>query len=212
MIALSAPLLVLPLAAGLLARRLRAATICGAGLLVSAAGLVWLALTPVGAPAAAPALPMLLIGLGMGLPWGLMDGLAVSVVPKERAGMATGIFSTVRVAGEGVALAVVGAVLARLLAGRIETAGLASGPQGSAQRLAGGDLAGALALLPGAEPARLVALYGEAFATLLLILAAVTAATALVVFLSLGRGEREAGESSADTSLASAACADAEGA
>jgi MFS family permease len=62
------------------------------------------------------AAPLLLIGLGIGLPWGLMDGLAVAVVPRERAGMATGIFSTVRVAGEGIALAVVGAALAALLA------------------------------------------------------------------------------------------------
>lgn len=44
-----------------------------------------------------------------------MDGLSVSVVPKERAGMAAGIFNTVRVAGEGIALAVVAAVLTSLL-------------------------------------------------------------------------------------------------
>jgi len=34
-------------------------------------------------------LPMLLIGNG--LPWRLIDALSVSVVPKERAGMASGI-------------------------------------------------------------------------------------------------------------------------
>jgi hypothetical protein len=54
---------------------------------------------------------MFLIGVGVSLPWGLMDGLAVSVVPKERAGMATGIFNTTRVAGEGIALAIVTALL-----------------------------------------------------------------------------------------------------
>jgi len=41
-------------------------------------------------------LPMLVIGCGTGLPWGLIDGRSVSVVPKERAGMATGIFSPTR--------------------------------------------------------------------------------------------------------------------
>lgn len=46
------------------------------------------------------AIPMLLIGIGNGLPWGLMDALSVSVVPKERAGMAAGIFTTMRVAGK----------------------------------------------------------------------------------------------------------------
>ncbi|MCT7149574.1 MFS transporter, partial [Salmonella enterica subsp. enterica serovar Oranienburg] len=54
--------------------------------------------------------------IGTGLPWGLMDGLAISVVPKERAGMAAGIFNTTRVASEGVALAVTLAVLSALVA------------------------------------------------------------------------------------------------
>ena len=191
MVAMSAPLLVLPMVAGLLVRWFRPATICGLGLLVSAGGLVWLALTPLGAPVLATALPMLVIGAGIGLPWGLMDGLAVSVVPKERAGMATGIFSTVRVAGEGVALAVVGAILAMLVSAQIETAGLAGHAQGAGQRLAGGDLSGALALLPGTAPASLAALYGEAFGWLLILLAAITATTALVVFLFLGREHAE---------------------
>ena len=53
MIALSAPLLVVPVVAGLLTRWLRPALLCGGGLVVSAAGLFWLGLTPVGAPAMA---------------------------------------------------------------------------------------------------------------------------------------------------------------
>lgn len=188
MIALSAPLLVLPVVAGMLVRWLRPATICGAGLLASAAGLLWLAMTPVGAPVLATAAAMALIGLGISLPWGLMDGLAVSVVPKERAGMASGIFSTVRVAGEGVALAVVGAVLSTLVAARISAAGLST-HSSAAQRLAGGDLRGALALLPDADAMLLKALYGQAFGQLLVLLAGITAATAVVVFVFLGRGD-----------------------
>ncbi|MCJ2089125.1 MFS transporter [Methylobacterium sp. E-005] len=189
MVALSAPLLVIPVVAGALTRRFRPATICGVGLLLSAAGLLWLALTPVGAAPLATALPMLLIGTGIGLPWGLMDGLAVSVVPKERAGMATGIFSTVRVAGEGVALAVVGAALSMLIARQIDAAGLPGQIVPAAQRLAGGDLGGALHVLPAADAGRLTALYGAAFGWLLVALAGITALTALVVFLSLGMGE-----------------------
>lgn len=188
MVALSAPLLVLPVVAGMLVRWLRPATICGAGLLASAAGLFWLARTPIGAPVLAAGFPMLLIGLGISLPWGLMDGLAVSIVPKERAGMATGIFSTVRVAGEGVALAVVGAVLSMLVAARISGAGLVAN-SAAAQRLAGGDLRGALALVPGADAGVLTALYGEAFGQLLVLLAGITAITAVVVFVFLGRDE-----------------------
>ena len=62
------------------------------------------------------------IGLGTGLPWGLMDGLALSVVPKERAGMAAGIFNTTRVAGEGVALAMALAILSTLIEGQLAQA------------------------------------------------------------------------------------------
>lgn len=197
MVALSAPLLVVPVGAGALTRRFRPATICGVGLLISAVGLLWLALTPVGAAPLATGLPMLLIGTGIGLPWGLMDGLAVSVVPKERAGMATGIFSTVRVAGEGVALAVVGAALSGLIARQIDAAGLSGQVVPAAQRLAGGDLDGALSLLPAIDAGRLTALYGAAFGRLLDALAGITAVTALVVFLSLGMGEPKAAAGSA---------------
>ena len=182
MIALSTPLLVLPIVAGLLTRWFTPAAISGAGLLVSAGGLLWLSGIPVGSAAAAMVAPMLMIGIGISLPWGLMDGLAVSVVPKERAGMATGIFSTTRVAGEGVALAVVTAVLSALTASRLAGADT----KGAAQQLVTGDLAGAAAALPETGRALLVQGYGDAFGLLLWLLAAITVLTAIVVFLFLG--------------------------
>ena len=189
MIALSAPLLVLPIVAGWLTRWVRPAALCGAGLIVTACGLACLSALPVGTPATALALPMIVIGTGISLPWGLMDGLAIGVVPKERAGMAMGIFSTVRVAGEGVALAVVGAVLSILIAGRIQAAGLPGAAQAAGQNLAIGDLAGALATLPGADAMAV---------RLLILLAAITTLTAIVVFLSLGQeADEEAGVSEA---------------
>lgn len=188
MIALTVPLLVLPLVAGFLTRWLRPATICGAGLLVSAVGLFCLARIPIGAPVWTTASAMLTIGAGIGLPWGLMDGLAVSVVPKARAGMAAGIFSTTRVAGEGVALAVVFAILSMLIARGMDATHLEGGIGLAAQRLAAGDVVMALAALPGTDRAQLVTLYGGAFADLLVLLAAITLVTALVVFFSLGRG------------------------
>jgi sugar phosphate permease len=117
------------------------------------------------------ALPMLTIGTGISLPWGLMDGLAVSVVPKERAGMATGIFSTTRVAGEGVALAVVGAILSAITT--------------AAQRLAAGDITMAANAMPGMDRVALVPLYSQAFSDLLLLLTGITLLTAIVVFIFL---------------------------
>jgi MFS family permease len=191
MIALAAPLLVLPIVAGWLTRFVRPATLCAAGLIVTACGLAWLSTLPVGTSAAVLALPMLLIGTGISLPWGLMDGLAIGVVPKERAGMAMGIFSTVRVAGEGVALAVVGAVLSMLIAGRIHAAGLSGAAQAAGQSLAIGDLGGAFVAMPGAEAAQILASYSEAFSRLLILLAAITSLTALIVFLALGHQTEE---------------------
>lgn len=185
MIALSAPLLILPVAAGFLTRWFRPATICGTGLLISAGGLFWLSQIPVGAPVFAMALPMLVIGTGISMPWGLMDGLAVSVVPKERAGMATGIFSTTRVAGEGVALAVVSVILSTLIAGRIGGSALSSDIAVAAQRLASGDLGMAEKAIQGMDRSLLASIYSGAFSDLLLLLTAITLLTALVVFVFL---------------------------
>ena len=52
------------------------------------------------------ALSLLTIGIGASVPIGIADNLAVSVVPPERAGMAIGIFGTMRAAGEATALAI----------------------------------------------------------------------------------------------------------
>ncbi|NHL64912.1 MFS transporter [Burkholderia ambifaria] len=188
MLAISAPMLVVPFVAATLTRRLSAGVISGLGLLLAAAGLVWLGVALRGGAGPAAIAPMLAIGVGAGMPWGLMDGLSVSVVPKERAGMATGIFSTTRVAGEGIALAVVGAVLATLAHGDLRrmAPGTSGAPLRAAARLATGDLAGAAAVLPGVDRAALLASYTHAFDRLLIGLEVVTVLCAGVVFAFLG--------------------------
>jgi MFS family permease len=190
MVALSAPLLVLPIAAGLLTRWFTAATICGAGLLISAAGLFWLSRIATGSAPLELIGPLLTIGVGISLPWGLMDGLAVSVVPKERAGMATGIFSTTRVAGEGVALAVVSAILSAFIQSRL---GAAAGEHVSAaaQRLVTGDLLEAASNVPAIGHTALIQSYSGAFGELLWLLTIITAVTAVVIFAFLGRRNAE---------------------
>jgi MFS family permease len=190
MIALSAPMAVVPFLAGLLARRISAAALSAIGLVIAALGLGWLATVPVGAGAVALALPMLIVGIGTGLPWGLMDDLSVSVVPRERAGMATGIFSTMRVAGEALAIAAAGAVLVGL-----SQSGLQAAAGGDAARqiadavnaLAGGDMDRALAGMPGFGRAALAQAYGGAFQAMLVVLVAATLAAALVAFALLRR-------------------------
>jgi len=189
MMALSAPLMVVPMLAGRLVQRFSAASLCAAGLLANAAGLAWLSHVMVRADVSAMVGPMLLIGVGIGLPWGLMDGLAVSVVPKERAGMAAGIFSTSRVAGEGLALAIVSAILAGLTShylAAVAQEGAASVGT-AAQRLVAGDVAGAMTLLPSVQQTALALASGQAFAALLYVLCAVTVVTAVALYWFIGR-------------------------
>lgn len=111
--------------------------------------------------------------------------------------MATGIFSTVRVAGEGVALAVVGAVLSMLIADKLAAAGLHGNVAAAAQSLAGGDFRGARDLLPSTDEATLRALYAQSFAWLLDLLAGITVMTAVVVFAFLRGGEASSDDAAA---------------
>jgi len=190
MMALSLPMLAVPLIAAWLTRWVSAGLLCTAGLVVAALGLGWLSLAVEAQNMTQMILPMLLIGLGVGVPWGLMDGLSVSVVPKERAGMATGIFSTTRVAGEGLSLAIVGALLATFA-----DHGLAAHFSGSAmaqasQRLATGDLLHAQHLLPQASNAQLQQIYATSLHHLLLCLMAITLVSALVVMVALAGKEK----------------------
>lgn len=197
MIALSAPLLVLPVLAGMLTRWFSSSVLCGTGLLICAAGLYWLSSVPIGGTAWHLALPMLVIGVGISLPWGLMDGLAVSVVPKERAGMATGIFSTTRVAGEGVAVAIVSALLSSFIANNLHRV-VKNTPidvVSAAQRMATGDMAGAVQLLNLKTQNVLINSYNLAFSHLLIILTIITLIVAVVVFLFLdGKSIQQPGE------------------
>ena len=84
-----------------------------------------------------------------------MDGLAVSVVPEERAGMATGIFSTTRVAGEGDnTIAIVGALVTLFIQMRCRK-GSAAATIETARRLAMGNVAAASQVsttVPGSDP------------------------------------------------------------
>ncbi|QQP94833.1 MFS transporter [Lysobacter enzymogenes] len=209
MIALSAPMLVVPMVAAVLNHRVAASTLCAAGLLLAAAGLAWLGWAAGRGEVAGLIAPMLLIGTGSAIPWGLMDGLAISVVPKERAGMAAGVFGASRVSGEGIALAVVAAALAGLLQWRLGHAGAAAGEalNQAAQRLATGDAARAQALLPQFAPAALRAAYDGAFAWLMYALAGATAVVAWVVYALLGPAAEPAPADAAGAAL----CEDAAG-
>ncbi|SFS16446.1 Sugar phosphate permease [Dyella sp. OK004] len=186
MIPLSAPMLVVPLVGALLTRWLSAATLTAIGLLVAAIGLTWLrgAMADPSASWGTLAWPLLMIGSGAGLPWGLMDDLAVSVVPKERAGMATGFFTTTRVAGEALAMAATGAALATVIELRLSGQPAAQ-VAAAASNLATGNLLRAALQAPAIGRATLLHTYVGAFSSLLIGLAWLTAGLAVLSFVLL---------------------------
>ncbi len=184
MLALSAPMLVLPMLAARWAERVGSARLCTLGLLVCASGLYLLS-RHASQPSPSQWVPwLMLVGAGTALPWGLMDGLSVSVVPVQRAGMAAGIFGTVRVAGEGIALATVTALLALQIGHQLQGASPASLARAGAY-LATGAREQAQALLPAMSSMQLQHASSEALATLLRVLALLTAACAALLHLLL---------------------------
>ena len=184
MLALSAPMLMLPMLAARWAERVGSARLCTLGLLVCASGLYLLSRHATH-PSPSQWVPLLMwVGAGTALPWGLMDGLSVSVVPVQRAGMAAGIFGTVRVAGEGIALAAVTALLAMLVDQQLHGASPASLARAGAY-LASGSRDQAAALLPAMSAEQLQQVSAKALATLLRVLALLTAVCAVLLHLLL---------------------------
>ncbi len=137
---LTVPVLLMPFAGSWLAARVSMrAVLTAASCLTAVAALLLVTLRP-GAGWAALALPLLPFGLGVGLAFGVMDNAAVSSVPLAQAGVASGIFNTLRIAGESVAVAGAAAVLTTLVAGRM------SGVHG-AREVAGAAVQGDVAAL-----------------------------------------------------------------
>lgn len=196
MAALSVPIIIVPSIAVSLSQRFSAGVISGIGLLIAATGVLWLGqITP--ASGLLIVLPMLMIGIGAGFPWGLMDALSVTVVPKERAGMATGIFNTTKVASEGVTLAIASAILAGLGGASIaamvgaNTGANAEAFREAGQRLATGDLANAILIVPEVGRDVLVNSYLSAFQMLTYVLATVAIIAAIASFWLLSDKHRD---------------------
>lgn len=201
MLALSTPMLIVPYAAAVMTRWISPGVLSAVGLLVASFGMLWLGnIAPgVGVSTVSPILaslsavpPMIVIGFGAALPWGLMDGLSVSVVPRERSGMASGIFNTSKVANEGIALAVVTAALGSMTAAFITGSLVLSADQmtllpEATQNIVAGDIKGAMQLLPGLSRATAAQGYFDAFRNLSRCLAALTAFAALIILALLGK-------------------------
>lgn len=121
MLLLTAPMLVCPMTAGkLVASGVSSTRVLMVSLFCLFVGIAWLAVASgpsVSLVFLSPAL--LLIGAGYGLAAGLVDGLALHVVPDQKAGMAAGLLNTFRLGSEAVVVSLYGAMLATLLSGRL---------------------------------------------------------------------------------------------
>ncbi|WP_455425616.1 MFS transporter [Dryocola sp. LX212] len=113
MLALTAPVLVLPIIAGKLVTRGIPASfllIVSLFLFVGGLGLLWIFSHDV-MPLPRILLCLLLVGAGMGLSAGLVDGIALSAVEPQEVGRAAGILNTFRLGSEAIAVAVYGSLM-----------------------------------------------------------------------------------------------------
>lgn len=108
---LTVPTLVLPMVGGTIIQRLSHRLVLSASLFVTAAGAAWLTVVHPGSSVLVMAGPLVTIGVGFGIPLGILDGAAIGSVEPGRAGMAAGMFNTMRLAGEVVAIAAMGSLL-----------------------------------------------------------------------------------------------------
>ncbi|GGY87710.1 MFS transporter [Streptomyces nitrosporeus] len=175
---MTAPVLLAPpLAGGLVNRGVSPRLLITLSLALFAAGNVWLTVIGPSTPVIVFAGPLLLVGLGAGLSFGVGDGMAMSLVEPEQAGMATGFLNTMRIGSEAIVIAVFGAVLVSLIGTRVDSPELA-------EKVAAGDLSGGVSgvLADGYTHALHVALYGTA---------AVCAVGAVIIGIALAPKRRE---------------------
>ncbi|PHM44534.1 tetracenomycin C efflux protein [Xenorhabdus mauleonii] len=187
-IALSAPMLFVPFLAALLTRWISPPVLSCMGLLCATIGLTWLANMAVGSEPTMWIFPLLLIGIGTGFPWGLMDDLSIRVVPIERAGMATGIFTTMRACGEAISVAGSLAMLNSLLHVGLRQASLQPSNNvisAAANNLTTGNFEHAKGLFAHLSEQDLMAIYSDAFSLLLYALVGITLLAAVICFLAL---------------------------
>lgn len=120
MLLLTAPVLVTPLAAvALVNKGVPARRLIVLALLLVTVGNLWLSALSPHHTVLGAAGPLLLIGVGMGISFGITDGQAMDLVPAHSVGMAAGFLNTLRGAAEAMVIAAFGAALLGLLGSRL---------------------------------------------------------------------------------------------
>ncbi|OLT12053.1 hypothetical protein BJF78_25155 [Pseudonocardia sp. CNS-139] len=184
MLLMTVPVILLPLLAGRLAARLPIGVLLGVATGLIAAGAAWLTVIGPEVGVLVIAGPLLAIGSGVGIAFGIIDGAAVSTVPPARSGMAAGLFNTVRLGSEAVAVACMGSLLVSLTRAGLgsELPGVAPEALGTAaNQVTQGDLAAAAATAGGAPAEVLQAVHTASLQGVLWVLAGLSAVLVPVI-------------------------------
>ena len=184
---LTVPLLIVPPIAAKLSTRMPARILLSAGLGLVCLGLLW---SMTGINTNANWTPLLagfvVAGTGAGLVNGELPTVAISVVPPERSGMASGIASTCRQIGFGIGIAGLGAILtwrteAKLLELIAGTSAASSGRSAElAKMVATGNVESAVASLSPSAQSAFAQAANASFTSGLRLIMLVAAAVAIV--------------------------------
>ncbi len=199
MLLLTVPVLVFPIIAGRLATRMQVQALLGVSLVLVAVGAAWLTTLSPSSGTLDLLGPLAIIGVGVGIAFGLLDGAAISSVAPARAGMAAGMFNTMRLTSEALAIAGMGSLLVSLTQTRLtDGIGRFSGVTtqdvgGFANQVAQGHLDDAVSSVPPDQRASFLDFvslaYTDAFHVVLWILAAVCAIGVPIVLWLLRKRE-----------------------
>jgi EmrB/QacA subfamily drug resistance transporter len=149
---LMVPVFLLPVLVGRFAAKVPLRYLLATSSLLIAAGSLWLLTLEPGMGPVALAGPLLVFGLGVGSAFGVMDNAAVSSVPVEQAASAAGMFNTIRITGESVAVAAAAALLGSVTLAGLRDAGPGLAP-GQAEAIAGQSAQGRIAEAVAGVPA-----------------------------------------------------------
>jgi MFS family permease len=119
MVLMTGPTLVLPMLVGALSRRVSQRTLLLTVLVLTAVGAGWLTVLRPHLGVFELAGPLITLGAGFGVSLAFLDGAAVAAVEPARAGMAAGVFNTMRLGGESISIAALGAVVTGVTASRL---------------------------------------------------------------------------------------------
>ncbi|SEJ97295.1 MFS transporter [Pseudomonas sp. NFR16] len=189
MLPIALPLFIVPrIVATWLTHRFSGRALLTVGLAIIGVGLSWLAMQALQFDYASMSAGLLIAGVGAGILNGETAKVSMSVIPPERAGMASGVSGTVRFSGIVVGFAALGAILFSRVSATLAE-GLPPGsnidPVALTRSIAAGDLsAGQEEMFPGIDLHGLALhSFGSGYQAILLVGAAIAFSAALLTWL-----------------------------